>query len=200
MVESPSKVPDAELASRRDFSAKLPEDMPGWMAGTITRIDKFSFWVGRWVAWLTLPIIFAMVYEITVRYAFMAPTIWAYEVSRMFYGALFVLGTGYALSVGVHIRSDFLYNGWTPKTQGKVDTVLYVIFFFPCLLVLLWVSTEWAWISVVRGERSIETAWAPLLGPLKTCLPIGVALLIVQGISELLKSIYAATRGNWPHQ
>ena len=60
----------------------------------------------------------AMMYEVIARYLFTAPTVWAYDISRMVYGAMFVLGAGYALSKGVHIRSDFLYRKWSVRTQG----------------------------------------------------------------------------------
>jgi len=191
---------DEMIAGRRaDASiAHLPEDMPRWMARTIVAIDRFSAWVGRIVSWLTLPLMGAMMYEVTARYLFTAPTMWAYDISRMLYGALFVLGAGYALSKGVHIRSDFLYRNWSVRTQGRVDAVLYLLFFFPSMLIFLWVAGNWAGISVTRGERGMDTAWMPLLGPIKSCLPIAVVFLLIQGVSELLKSLYAATKGRWP--
>lgn len=191
---------DEMVAGRRpdDATAHLPADMPRWMARTIVLIDTLSLRVGRLVAWITLALIVAMVYEVLARYLFTAPTVWAYDMSRMLYGALFVLGAGYALSKGVHIRSDFLYRNWSVKTQGRVDALLYVAFYFPTMLVLLWVSMNWAWTAIERGERGMDTSWMPLLGPVRSTLPIGVLLLLVQGVSELLKSVYAATRGRWP--
>jgi TRAP-type mannitol/chloroaromatic compound transport system permease small subunit len=191
---------DEMVAGRRadDALAHLPGDMPRWMARTIVLIDGFSLWVGHIVAWVTMALIGAMVYEVFARYLFTAPTVWAYDISRMLYGALFVLGAGYALSKGVHIRSDFLYRNWSVKTQGRVDLLLYLVFYFPTMLVLLWVSSNWAWTAIDRGERGMDTSWMPLLGPVRSCLPIGVLFLIIQGVSELLKSGYAATRGRWP--
>jgi TRAP-type mannitol/chloroaromatic compound transport system permease small subunit len=189
---------DEMIVGRRGLPARLPDDMPRWMAGLIIAIDRLSLGIGRLVCWLTVPIMFAMIYEVVARYAFTAPTVWAYDISRMFYGATFVLGAGYALSKGVHIRSDFLYRNWSIKTQGRVDSLLYLAFFFPTMLLLLWVSTEWAWKAVSQGERSMDTAWAPLLGPIKSTLPVGILLLTIQGVSELLKSLYAAWRGRWP--
>lgn len=190
---------DEMIAGRRaDGAAGLPDDMPLWMARTVIAIDRFSLWVGRIVGWLTIPLMISMVYEVVARYAFTAPTVWAYDLSRMFYGALFVLGSAYALSKGVHIRSDFLYRNWSVQTQGRVDTLLYLVFYFPAMIVFLWVSAEWAWTAVERSERGMDTAWMPLLGPIKSCLPIGVAFLIIQGVSELLKSVHAARKGRWP--
>jgi len=94
-----------------------------------------------------------MVFEVVARYAFIAPTMWAYDISRMLAGALFMLGAGYALSKGVHIRADFIYRTWSVKTQGKVDLFLYVFFYFPGLFVFLWMSTDFAYLSWIRGER-----------------------------------------------
>ena len=190
---------DEMLAGRRpDAHVHLPDDMPRWMCTTIVAIDTFSLWVGRVVAWLTLPLMAAMVYEVFARYYFTAPTVWAYDISRMIYGATFVLGAAYALSKGVHIRSDFLYRRWAVTTQGRVDTALYVVCYFPALIVFLWISSEWAWTSVSRAERGTDTAWMPLLGPVKSALPIGIAFLLVQGVSELLKAQHAARKGRWP--
>lgn len=190
---------DPSLAEKRDIS-KLPDDMPGWMAGIISIIDTFNLWVGRVVCWLVLPLMLAMVYEVLARKLFTAPTIWAYDISRMLYGAHFMLGAAYVLSKGLHIRSDFLYRDWTVKTQGMVDIIAYVVFYFPTLLLFFWVSQEYAFNSVVRMERSTETAWMPLLGPIKSCIPFAVAFLLIQGVSELLKSVYAVQKGRWPHQ
>ncbi len=176
----------------------LPEDMPRWMAVPITWIDWFSYWIGMTICWLTIPLFCAMVYEVIARYAFTAPTMWAYDISRMLYGALFMLGAGYALSRGVHIRADFLYRNWSVKTQGRIDTFLYVVFYFPGLLAFLASSTDFAYLAWMRGERGMDTAWMPYMGPIKTALPVGIVLLLIQGVSETLKSIYAATRGRWP--
>lgn len=195
------EIGDELIAERRsDTPGKLPEDMPRWMARTITWIDLFSLWTGRTVCWLTVPLFAAMVYEVIARYAFVAPTMWAYDISRMLYGALFMLGAGYALSKGIHIRADFLYRNWSQKTQGIVDSTLYIVFYFPGLIVFLLMATDFAYLSWVRGERGMDTAWMPHMGPIKTVLPVGIVLLLIQGVSELLKSLYAATRGRWPTQ
>ena len=189
---------DELIAARRETGGRMPDDMPRWMAGMITAIDTLNLWAGQIFAWLTAPLIFAMMYEIIARYVFTAPTVWAYDVSRFLYGAMFVLGAGYALSKGVHIRSDFLYRDWSVRTQGRVDVVLYLLFFFPTMLILLWVCGDWALTSLMRGERGSDTAWAPLLGPVRMALPIGIALLTIQGIAETLRATYAAKNGRWP--
>ena len=147
---------------------------------------------------MLVPLCVAMVYEVIARKYFLAPTMWAYDISRMLYGAFFMLGAGYALSRGVHIRADFLYRNWSARAQGTVDTVLYLVFYFPGLLAFMLTSIDYAWVAVYRGERGMDTAWMPYVGPIKSALPVGALLLLIQGVSELLKSIYAAQKNRWP--
>lgn len=188
---------DEMIAGARAHPGGGAHDMPRWMSRTIYLIDMFSLWTGKVVGWLMVPLMIGIVYEVAARYFFTAPTVWAYDMSRMLYGAMFVLGAAYALSRGVHIRSDFLYRHWSVRTQGRVDTALYVVCYFPTMLIFLWVSFDWAWVSVSRAERGTDTAWMPLLGPVKSCLPFGIAFLILQGVSELLKAVHAARKGRW---
>ena len=191
-------ISDEMIAERRSSTGKMPDDMPSWMAKTIVRIDKFSKRTGNIVCWITIPLILGMVYEVLARKFFLAPTIWAYDISRFLYGALFMLGAGYALSKGVHIRADFLYRNFKIKTQGIVDFTLYVLFYFPGLLVFLYMTTGFLQESIMRGERGMDTTWMPYMWPIKTCLWFGIIFLLIQGVSELFKSYYAATKGKWP--
>ena len=200
MSEKPSKldISDEMIAERRGGSDKMPDDMPSWMANTIIKIDKFSKIVGSIVCWILMPLIFAMTYEVLARKLFLAPTIWAYDISRFLYGALFMLGAGYALSKGVHIRADFLYRNFKTKTQGKIDFWLYLLFYFPGLIVFLYMTTGFVQESIMRNERGMDTTWMPIMWPIKSCLWFGIVFLLIQGVSEILKSYYAATKGKWP--
>ena len=200
MAEEPDKldISDEMIAERRGGLGKMPDDMPFWMAKSITSIDKFSKRIGNIVCWILMPLIFAMTYEVLARKLFHSPTIWAYDISRFLYGALFMLGAGYALSRGVHIRADFLYRNFKTKNQGLIDFWLYLIFYFPGLSVFLYMSTGFLQESIMRGEKGMDTAWMPYMWPIKACLWFGIVFLIVQGISELLKSYWAATKGKWP--
>ena len=202
MTEKPIKldISDEMIAERRSGSGKMPDDMPVWMAKTIVNIDKFSKLIGNIVCWLIAPLILGMVYEVLARKLFLSPTIWAYDMSRFLYGALFMLGAGYALSKGIHIRADFLYRNFKVKTQGTVDFILYLLFYFPGLLVFLYMTTGFVQESIMRGERGMDTTWMPYMWPIKTCLWFGIVFLLIQGISELFKSYYAATKGRWPGQ
>ena len=200
MADEPSKldISDEMIAERRGGSGKMPEDMPSWMAKSIINIDKFSKWIGSVVCWILMPLIFAMTYEVLARKLFLAPTIWAYDISRFLYGALYMLGAGYALSRGVHIRADFLYRNFKIKNQGLIDFWLYLLFYFPGLIVFFYMTFGFVVESIQRGERGMDTTWMPYMWPIKTCLLIGIIFLLIQGFSELLKSYWAAKKGEWP--
>ena len=202
MTDKPTNldISDEMIAERRGGSGKMPDDMPLWMAKAIVSIDKFNKIIGNIVCWITIPLILGMVYEVLARKLFLAPTIWAYDMSRFLYGALFMLGAGYALSKGVHIRADFLYRNFKTKTQGKIDFWLYLLFYFPGLIVFLYMTTIFVQESIMRNERGMDTTWMPYMWPIKSCLWFGIIFLLVQGVSELFKSYYAMTKGRWPGQ
>ncbi|MEO0386038.1 MAG: TRAP transporter small permease subunit [Pseudomonadota bacterium] len=195
----PDAIGDELLAEARGGpETPLPDDMHPAARQAITLIDWFSEWQGRLVCLMVVPIIFAMVYEVIARKFFLAPTLWSFDLSRMLYGTSFMLGAAYALMRGLHIRADFLYRSFPVRAQGWVDLVLYVTLFMPGMLFLLWASYEFAEKSFFQNERAGDSTWAPIVWPVKIALAVGVLFLVLQGVSEILKSWYAATRGRWP--
>lgn len=184
-------IADELVADRRSGKpGETPPDMPDWMRKTIWVIDNTNNWVGRVTCLLLVPVIFAMVYEVVARKLFIAPTLWAYEVSRMFAGAMFMLGAGYALMKGVHIRADFLYRNWSTKTQATVDAVLYLLLYFPAILFFLNITFDYALTAWVRWERSMDTTFMAPLAPARSAMPIGAFFLLLQGIAELLRTLH----------
>ena len=162
---------------------------------TIELIDRFASYIGRATAWLIIPMTIAVTWEVVARHFFRAPTIWAFDVTYMLYGALFMLGAAYALHKGAHIRTDFLWEKWSVRTRGLIDAIAYVVFFFPSLIVLFFVSFHEASYAWQILETSEQTAWRPLLWPFKAVVPLTCALLLIQGVSETVKSLYAARTG-----
>ena len=124
-------ISDEMIAERRGGSGPMPKTMPKWMASSITKIDLFSKRIGNVVCWITVPLILAMTYEVLARKLFTAPTMWAYDMSRFMYGALFMLGAGYALSKGVHIRADFLIQKFQNKNTRHNRFLVILIILFP---------------------------------------------------------------------
>ena len=161
----------------------------------VRAIDKFTDTTGTWVAWLNVPLVLAVAYEVIARYAFSAPTIWSFDVTYMLYGTIFMLGAAYALHKGAHIRTDFFFEKWSIRTQGVIDSTAYLVFFFPSLAVFLWVSGAEGWYAFGIGETSEQTPWRPLLWPFKMVVPLTCLLLMIQGVSETIKSLYAARTG-----
>jgi TRAP-type mannitol/chloroaromatic compound transport system permease small subunit len=158
-------------------------------------IDRFTDAVGIAVAWLNVPLVLAVSYEVIARYFFHAPTIWVYDVTYMLYAAIFMLGAAYALHKGAHIRTDFFFESWSIRTKGVIDSIAYIGLFFPSLITFFIVSADDAWHAFLISETSEQTAWRPLLWPFKTIVPVTCLLLVVQGISEVIKSLHAALTG-----
>ena len=104
---------------------------------TVRVIDKFTDRTGVLIAWLNVPLVLAVAYEVIARYFFHAPTLWSFDVTYMLYGTIFMLGAAYALHKGAHIRTDFFYEKWSVKTKGMVDSISYLLFFFPSIVMLL---------------------------------------------------------------
>ena len=115
------------------------------LLATTKRIDSFTDATGLWVAWLNVPLVLAVSYEVIARYFFNAPTIWVFDVTYMLYGTIFMLGAAYALHKGAHIRTDFFFEKWSVRTQGVIDSIAYLIFFFPSLILFLIVSWGEGW-------------------------------------------------------
>ncbi len=158
-------------------------------------IDKFTDFTGTLVAWLSVPLVVVVCYEVIARYAFDAPTIWSFDVTYMLYGTIFMLGAAYALHKGAHIRTDFFFEKWSIRTQGVIDSTAYLVFFFPSLAVFLLVSGAEGWYAFEINETSEQTPWRPLLWPFKMVVPLTFLLLMIQGVSETIKSLYAARTG-----
>lgn len=164
----------------------------------IRTLDRISIWSGKAFAWLIIPMVLALVYEVGARYWFNAPTLWAYDMTYMLYGSHFMLGAAYTLAMQGHIRTDFFYRLWSVRWQGTVDSLLYIFFFFPALGLWFWAGYDYAAISWERGEVAISSPWKPILYPFKTVMPVTTVLLMLQGIAELAKCLYAARYGVWP--
>jgi TRAP-type mannitol/chloroaromatic compound transport system permease small subunit len=168
------------------------------MLQIIRTIDRFTTWVGRSFAWLILLMAFGMGYEVVSRYLFNAPTAWAYDMSYILYGTLFMVGGAYTLSRNAHVRGDFLYRLWKPRTQAAVELTLYFLFFFPGILAL--VFSGWKYAS--RSWQYLETStFSPAGIPIfhfKTMMVVGGVLLLIQGIAQVCRCLVCLRTGEWP--
>ena len=161
----------------------------------VQRIDRFTDTTGTWVAWLNVPLVLVVCYEVMMRYVFDAPTTWVFDITYMLYAAVFMLGSAFALHKGAHIRTDFFFEKWSIRTKGTIDSVAYLVFFFPSLIVFFVVTFNQAVYAFQIQEMSDQTPWRPLLWPFKSVVPLTCLLLLIQGVSETIKSFYAARTG-----
>lgn len=158
----------------------------------VTRILDFpGMLVGKVAAWLIVPMVGALVYEVIARFGFNSPTMWAYDATFMLYGTLFMLGAAWTLGLDSHVRADFLFNVLSPRWQGLIDGVFTLFLFFPAMYFFTAATFDYALTSWQRGERIPTSPMMPIVYPLKTVMPVTGALLFIQGISEFLKSCFS---------
>lgn len=138
--------------------------------------------------------ILVTVYDVILRYFFGAPTVWAYETTWMIYAAFFVLSGGYTLLHGGHISVDVLFLKLKPRTQALLTAIYLLVLLLPFTIVIIIWSVPWAWHSTVALDCAEHTTWRPYLYPIKWTMPIGFALLALQGISEIIKNFHAAVK------
>lgn len=177
----------------------LPEDQgPAKGARQVVQIiDTISGFFGKAISILIIPMVYCLLHEVVGRYFFTAPTIWAGDLAVIMYGTLFMIASPYCLREGGHIRTDFLYNRWSERTKGFVDLIIYLFVFLPVHLVFLKVSWEFFYKSFQYNERIISSPWMPIIWPLKFAIPLGIFLMLLQGVAETIKSFYAWKYGKF---
>lgn len=172
-------------------------------------IDRLSAWTGKSFAWCILILTFATTYEVFVRYVLRDPTSWAFDISYIMYGTLFMMAGGYALSRNAHVRGDFVYRLWPPRIQAGIELTLYFLFFFPGILALIYAGYDYAAESWgfrpygpdgPLGEISINSPAGVPVFPLKTILPIASFILLLQGIAETIRCVQCLKTGAWPQR
>jgi TRAP-type mannitol/chloroaromatic compound transport system permease small subunit len=168
------------------------------MNAFILFVDKVTGWVGKAFAWCILILTFGVSYEVFVRYVLRDPTSWAFDISYMMYGALFMMAGAYTLSRDGHVRGDVIYRLWKPKTQAKVEFVLYILFFFPGVLALIFAGIDYAGESWFYKEVSVMSPANVPIFQLKTIIPMAGGLLLLQGIAQCCRCIVCIRTGEWP--
>ena len=162
---------------------------------TIRTIDKITMIVGYCVAVLIVPLVLANTIEVFMRYFLRQPTSWATDVTVMAYAALFMLGAAFALLKGAHVRTDMLWDKFSDRKKGIIDSIAFIVFFFPTMVILFLLSFDDFLYSYEMDERSTLASWQPIIWPLRAVIPLTALLLILQGVSEVLKSLWAARTG-----
>jgi len=175
-------------------SARKPRPPAGYLA-VIRAIDRFTELTGYVFLIPIIPLILANVVEVFSRYVLRSPTMWALDVTTMSYAALFMLGAALALLKGAHVRTDMLWERFSDRRKGMIDSVALALFFLPTMAVLFYISIDDFIYSISIDERSSSGAWTPILWPLRGVIPLTAFMLFLQGISELMKSLWAWRTG-----
>jgi len=158
-------------------------------------IDKLSEWSGKVFAWLIIPLIFGLVFEVIARYGFNAPTVWAYDMTYMLCGTFFMMGVAFTIRHNAHVRVDVFYHTLSPRKKSVLDTCLYIIVFFPVTVVLLVKGAGYFWESWVLRETAWVSPWRPVIYPFKAVLPVAALLMILQGMAEFTRHLVFAVKG-----
>lgn len=167
------------------------------MQRLIFAIDQLNKTVGHAFAWCIVILTFGTCYEVFVRYVLDDPTSWAFDMSYMMYGAVFYMAGAYTLSRGGHVRADMFYRLWRPRTQAMVELVLYVIFFFPGILALVYAGWSYGYDATRIREVSVNSPAGVPIWPLKMMISVGAALMVLQGFAEVLRCLQCLRDGDW---
>lgn len=168
------------------------------MIGYIRWVDSLSKSLGHAFGWCIVMLTLGTSYEVFMRYVLNSPTTWAYDMSYMLYGALFMMAGAYTLSKGAHVRGDFLYRKWQPRTQAKVELVLYFVFYLPGILALVFSGFFYALQSASILEVSVNSPAGVPVWPLKVVIFVSGVSMLLAGTAEMLRCVLCIQTGKWP--
>ncbi|MBI3451905.1 MAG: TRAP transporter small permease subunit [Rhodospirillales bacterium] len=160
-------------------------------------IDRISAAVGKLFAWSILILTFAVSYEVFSRYVLGQPTTWAFDVSYILYGTLFIMAGAYTLSRNGHVRADVIQRLMPVRWQAGIDLILYILFFFPAILAFLYSGYHFADLSWQMNEHSSNSPAGPPLYHFKSLIPFSGFFLLLQGIAETIRCAIALKTGEW---
>ncbi len=162
-------------------------------------VDSISTWVGKAFAWLIVALMLLVVVEVFKRYALNAPTAWVFDASNMLYGTLFMMCGAYTLAQDGHVRGDFLYGSMAPRTQASIDLVLFFLFFLPGIAALTWSGFDYFKDSLAIREQTFNADPLPVY-PFKLMIPFAGALVLLQGLAEMVRCVVCIRTGAWPER
>ncbi|MGE0312138.1 MAG: TRAP transporter small permease subunit [Lautropia sp.] len=168
------------------------------MRAFIDAIDQLNKSIGHAFAWSIVVLTLGTCYEVFVRYVLNDPTSWAFDMSYMLYGALFMMSGAYTLSRNGHVRGDVFYRRWRPVTQARLECLLYFIFYFPGVLALVVSGYGYAADAIRVSEVSVNSPAGIPIWPLKTLIPVAGVFLTLQGMAEVARCIVCMREGAWP--
>ncbi|MEO8387778.1 MAG: TRAP transporter small permease subunit [Polaromonas sp.] len=167
------------------------------MQSILLAVDRFSTWIGKAFAWSVVVLTLLISWEVFSRYVLNKPHAWVLDAQIMLYGTLFMTAGAYTLSKNGHVRGDVLYGFLRPRTQAIIDLTLYLLFFLPGVVALTWAGWIYFQESLAINEQTFSADALPLY-PFKFVIPLAGAVLLVQGVVEIIRCIVCIQAGAWP--
>jgi TRAP-type mannitol/chloroaromatic compound transport system permease small subunit len=164
----------------------------------IHAIDTVSYWSGKVFAWLIVALTFVVSIEVFKRYILNAPTSWIFDLNNMLYGTLFMMCGAYTLAQAGHVRADFIYIYMKPRGQASLDLILYLLFFVPCMIGLIYAGSDFAALAWRINEHSTVTSEGPPVYHFKTVIPVAGMFVMLQGLAEIIRCVVCIRTGQWP--
>lgn len=168
------------------------------MQKLLLSIDKLSTWIDQAFSWIIVVLTLMVTGEVLSRYLLDNPHAWAFDLMIMMYGTLFMMAGAYTLSKNGHVRGDVLYGFFRPRTQAWIDLVLYIVFFLPGVFALTYAGYYYAGESWAIREHSNITSEGPPVYQFKMVIPLAGAILLLQGLVEIVRCIICIKEGDWP--
>ncbi|HEX6295513.1 MAG TPA: TRAP transporter small permease subunit [Burkholderiales bacterium] len=160
-------------------------------------VDQLSKTIGHAFAWLIVILMLGTCYEVFVRYLLNDPTSWAFDMSYIVYGGLFLMAGAYTLSRNGHVRGDVLYRLWPPRVQAAVELTLYVLFFFPGVISLMVAGWAYGYDAFKLKEVSVNSPVGVPVWQLKMLIPFAGFFLTLQGLAEVMRCVQCLREGRW---
>ena len=159
----------------------------------LKRIDAISEFAGMTARWAGLAMVAAMITEVSLRYIFNSPTVWAHPLCQILWSFYIVIGGSYVLRLNAHVGCDLFYRRFTPRKRAIIDLFTHLLFFIFIITILVH-AVPFAWESLMRLEH-YPGKWTPPKWPIKMMVPIGVSLLLLQGIAKYIRDLHIAFTG-----
>ena len=167
------------------------------MQNFLLAVDRLSTWIGKAFAWSIVGLTLLISWEVFSRYVLNKPHAWMLDAQIMLYGTLFMTAGAYTLAARGHVRGDVLYGFFKPRTQATIDLLLYIVFFLPGIIALTWAGWHYAQESLAIREQTFNADPLPVY-PFKFVIPLSGAILLLQGIVEIIRCVICLQTGEWP--
>jgi TRAP-type mannitol/chloroaromatic compound transport system permease small subunit len=156
------------------------------------KIDALDDRFGRLVSWIMLFMVFVVFTDVVLRYAFRTSTVWLQELEWHLFGLVYMLGAGYTMLYDEHVRVDIVYSRWSVRRKAWTDFILYLVFFYPSAIMIIWTTIPFVRDSYRVFEGSPDPGGIPLRFLLKSVIIVGFGILMIQAFSQTVKNFFWA--------